>query len=290
MTVLAAVFVSGASVFAVLRKSRLRKQLLRIRPENGKKKKLSERMVPGVDEALCSAGLHIKSRRFIALWLFSIALSASAGVFSGMPVPAAVLLTVTVCTAPCIFLIIKKKSRIRKFESQLADAVSVLAGALKTGYSFQGALRSVCSCSPSPLKEEFETVSYETSMGVSLEESLSNLMKRVPGQDLKMLCTAVSIQSSMGGDLTLILANLASVIRSRARIRREIRSKTAGGRLSGFIVGALPFILFLALKIISPEYIEPFLASQAGKAAVTAGVFLMIAGALLIRKITDVKY
>ena len=248
------------------------------------------KLVSTVDNTLYGAGIFMNPVRFTAVWIAcAICLPAIMNLL-GVNTAVCVTASAVIAAVPLILIRIKRRKRTERFEEQLVDAIDILNSAMKAGYSFQSALQTVYRSSGDPISEEFEIVFNETQLGVPLEESLRNLAGRVRSPDVDIFCTAIIVQSSVGGNLIEVLSNIGKTVRDRLRIRKEIRSKTASGRMSGYIVGALPFLLTLALMIISPDYLSGFLQIPAGRIAIAVGFCFMVTGFLIIRKIVDVKY
>jgi len=155
------------------------------------------------------------------------------------------------------------RRRIRKrrkaFEDQLPDAISLIAGSLQAGHTFLRAIQMMCEESEPPLSEEFARVVQETRLGDSLVESLDRMAKRLEIRDLEWIVQAIRIQQSVGGKLADLLYSLGDYIRSKDEIKREVRTLTAEGRASAWMLGALPVVVLLAVQVVNPEYLTPML-------------------------------
>jgi tight adherence protein B len=147
-----------------------------------------------------------------------------------------------------------REARQRKFEEQLPDAIDVLVRSLKAGHAVPTAISSVARNLPDPIGSEFSLTAAELTYGLDLETALVNLRTRVGQTDLALIVLAVSIQSKTGGNLAEILANLARVIRERFKLRRKAHALSAEGRLSAMMLSILPFVLFVTLWFIAPNY------------------------------------
>lgn len=246
--------------------------------------------VKTIDDTLHGAGIYFDANRFAVIWVVTIAVIPTLLSILNVKTAYCVAVSAVICVTPLVYIKIRRKKRTERFEEQLIDAIDILNSALKAGYSFQGALQTVYKSSDDPLSEEFEIIYNETRLGVPLGESLTHLHERINSPDVKIFCTALTVQASVGGNLIEVLANIADTVRARLKIKKEIRSKTASGKISGVIVGILPVVLFLFLKTTSPDYIDPFLASAAGKITYGATVVLIVIGVIIIRKIVDIEY
>ena len=149
--------------------------------------------------------------------------------------------------------------RKKAFEAQLPDAISLIAGSLQAGHTFLRAIQMMCEESEAPLSEEFARVVQETRLGDSLVESLDRMAKRLEIRDLAWIVQAIRIQQSVGGKLADLLYSLGDYIRSKEEIKREVRTLTAEGRASAWMLGALPIIVLVAVQVMNPEYLAPML-------------------------------
>lgn len=188
------------------------------------------------------------------------------------------------------FLILKLKidQRCKAFNDQLGDTMVLIANALRTGYSFMQAVDMVSREMPKPIGEEFGRVLKEMSLGVTTEDSLNNMAKRVNSEDLDLVITAVLIQRQVGGNLAVVLDSIANTIRERIKIKGHIRTLTAQGKISGIIVGLLPIVIGGIIYLINPEYIKVLFTHPMGKAMLVAGVVSQFIGIMVIRKIITI--
>lgn len=189
--------------------------------------------------------------------------------------------------------------RLHAFENQLGDTLNLWVNALRSGYSVLQGMEAIATELPPPISKEFERVVQEVRLGLSLEQALANLVRRVPSEDLDLVVTAVNIQREVGGNLAEILDIISHTIRERVRIKGEIRSLTAQGRLSGWVITALPIGLALILYSINPEYGSQLTRNEApyivpgvlpcGWLVIGIGVIMMGSGMLAVRKIVDIE-
>lgn len=140
-----------------------------------------------------------------------------------------------------------------------------------------------------PVGAEFRRVFEEQNFGLPIREALLNLAKRVPVPDLRFLVTAMLVQKETGGNLAEVLDKTCAVIRERTRLLGQLRIYTAQGRMTGWILGLLPFIVFLLMNLVNPGYAQMLLHDPAGRKAVWIGLGLMAVGVWLIRRIVDIK-
>jgi len=168
--------------------------------------------------------------------------------------PAGILLALAIAAMLPNKRIAKRK---KAFEKQLPDAISLIAGSLQAGHTFLRAIQMMCEESEAPLSEEFARVVQETRLGDSLVEALDRMANRLEIRDLQWIVQAIRIQQSVGGKLADLLYTLGDYIRSRDEIRREVRTLTAEGRASAWMLGALPVIVLLAVQVVNPGYLAP---------------------------------
>jgi len=188
-----------------------------------------------------------------------------------------------------VFLRIRQGRRIRAFNNQLGDTITLLSNALKAGYSFAQALASVSRNASPPISEEFARATREIALGISVDDALNHMVHRNKSEDLDLLVTAVQIQRVVGGNLAEILDTIAYTIRERVRITGEIRTLTAQARISGIIITLLPFGLAGFLELISPSYFGPMLSETSGHIMLGVGIFSIAIGAAAIQKIVKIE-
>lgn len=188
-------------------------------------------------------------------------------------------------------LIVKRKISMRrkKFNSQIADALILIASSLRSGYSFMQAIEMVSREMHPPISEEFYRVLREINLGVTTDEAMNHMAERINSVDLDLVVTAVLIQRQIGGNLTEILDNIANTIRERVKIAGHIRTLTAQGRLSGAIISLLPIVMAFVIYIINPSYIMPLFTQTAGYWMLIMAAVSEIFGIMVIKKIVDIK-
>ena len=158
--------------------------------------------------------------------------------------------------SPCAWLARKRSIRVAKFEEQFPDALDLMARAIRAGHAFQTALGMVADEVAAPVGPEFRKTFDQQNFGLPLREALNNLSDRIPLLDVRFFVTAVTIQRESGGNLSEILENLAHVVRERFNSRRQVRTHKARGRLTGYVLLALPAALAMALTSISPDQMQ----------------------------------
>ncbi len=186
---------------------------------------------------------------------------------------------------PFALLIRRRNKRIAAFNKVLPDAIEMMSRSLRAGYSMVAALGVVAEGGPEPAKTEFAEVFRKQNFGLPLRDCLLQLLDRVPSPDLRVFVTGVLVQKDTGGNLAEILDRITSVVRDRMKIQGEIRTHTAQGRMTGWILCALPIVMLVAINLINPGYSKPLTETPLGRKLLYVGLALLTVGALLIRNI-----
>jgi tight adherence protein B len=190
---------------------------------------------------------------------------------------------------PIMFLIFKRNRRMRRFSSQLADAMDVLSRALRSGYSLPAGLQLIGQQMSEPLGPEFMRCFEEQNLGISVEQSIRQMTERVGNVDLQFFSTAVILQRQTGGDLAEILDKISHLIRERFKIWGAIQALTGEGRLSGIVLLALPPALFLVMLKLNYNYVMMLFNEPLGQKMLIFGIVMQVLGALAIKKIITIK-
>ncbi len=190
---------------------------------------------------------------------------------------------------PVIYLFWRRKRRMKAFAGQLPDAMEMLARALRAGQSLPAGFHAVSQEMAPPLGPEFGRVFEEQNLGISIEDSLEYMTERVPNVDLRFFATSVILQRQTGGDLAEILDKIGHLIRERFQIWGQVQALTGEGRLSGIILMALPILLFFALYQLNPDYVNVLFTHPMGKKMLIGAIVMQVLGALVIRKIVNIK-
>ena len=243
-----------------------------------------------IENELYNVGIRIPVQQFLMIWVAITIAIPCVLVLAGINNVICFAVTMVVAFGPMIFIKLKKKKRTSMLEGQLVDAINVLTSALKAGHSFQSAMNNIAVDMEAPISEEFGRVFRETQRGMTLEESLNRMVDRTGSDDLDMLCTAIIIQRKVGGNLSEVLEKISETIQSRISLRMEIKTRTSSGRLSGYIVGALPFILLIMMSVVNPDYASGLFETDIGHIMLVVGIILEIIGFVVIKKIVTIKY
>ena len=190
---------------------------------------------------------------------------------------------------PFVWLLWRRKRRLKVFASQLPDALEMISRTLRAGQGLAFGFNMVSTEMPAPISKEFGRVFEEQNLGIPLEESLNDMGERIPNLDLKFFCTAVVLQRQTGGDLAEILDKIGSLIRERFQIWGQVQALTGEGRMSGAVLLGLPVFLFVVVYQMNPDYVMLLFTDPMGKKMLTGAIVMQIIGALVIRKIVNIK-
>ncbi len=266
--------------------------ILRKQAFDGDKKNLLETLTPKFltpKKMFEQADCHIKPSTLTGIGLVLAAIGATATVLVKLPIYLAPFNGLLLFSLPWIWLWNKRRSRLARFASQLSDALELVARALRAGHSLAAGMHVVAEEMPSPIADEFSRVFEEQNLGIPIEESMRSMCERVPNLDLRFFVTSVAIQRQTGGDLAEILDKIGYVIRERFRILGQVKALTGEGRLSGIVLIALPFALFGFMLNAKPDYVESLWTTDLGKKMSIAAIIAQVLGALVIRKIVNIK-
>ena len=193
------------------------------------------------------------------------------------------------CVIPFMVLNFKRTRRLRKFEEEFPEALDLIARALKAGHAFVTGLKMVADEMHDPIGPEFRKTFDEQNFGLPLKESLENLTHRVPSLDVRFFATAVLIQRETGGNLSEILENLGHVVRERFKILRQVRVHTAHGRMTGYVLLALPVFLCVALSFINPDHMNLLFKERMGHILLLTALVMQTIGYFWIRQVVKIE-
>lgn len=188
---------------------------------------------------------------------------------------------------PVGWMSVRRTRRIEAFNSALPECVALCARSLRAGHSIAAAINMVGEEGTEPVKTEFAEVFKKHNYGLSLREALMQMLNRVPSMDLRLFVTGILVQKDTGGNLAEIFDRIVSVIRDRMRIQGEIRTHTAQGRLTGWILLFLPIFIFIIMNFINPGYANILFEDPKGQKVFYAGVVMLIVGGLVIRRVVN---
>jgi len=249
-----------------------------------------QRYLSGVDERLAAAGVEFPAGTWVAGSLaLSVFIGALSGLFFGsllLGLAFAALLAFYLLNA---FLSARIKSRAVRFAAELPQVLAIIASALRAGLTFPSALAATASQDQGEVGRQFRRALAEVQFGSTIEEALSRVASRMSSADLEWLVLALEIQREVGGSLSGILDGVAATIKGRSEIQREVRVISAEGRMSGYVLIALPICSFLALYLVRPEYIRFFWTDPVGFILLGGAIGLMALGWIWMTKVVSVR-
>jgi tight adherence protein B len=244
--------------------------------------------IPNAQRFFEQADYH-KPNQLLIVGTVAAVLTMTASWFAKVPIFFVPLVGLLMFLAPWGWLWNRRRVRLKKFAAQLPDALELVARALRAGHSLAAGMHVVAEEMPMPISLEFGRVYEEQNLGIALEDAMRNMTDRVPNLDLRFFVTSVAIQRQTGGDLSEILDKIGYVIRERYRILGQVKALTAEGRLSGVVLIALPFVLFLVVLHLKPDYVSVLWTERAGIQMSIIALLLQVLGAIVIKKIVDIK-
>ncbi|MGB7860973.1 MAG: type II secretion system F family protein [Acidimicrobiia bacterium] len=245
-------------------------------------------LLSGVNSALEQANIPMTSGEAI---LAMIGLAAVGGVFMAIfnsPLFGAITFGGLLLLMVALIQFSGSREK-RKFENQLPDTLTLMSTSLRAGYSLLQATEAVAGEAPNPTAREFGRAIAEARLGVTVTDSLNGIVDRTQSKDFEWAVMAIDIQREVGGNLAEVLQTVADTMRARNRLKGEIRALTAEGRISAFVLGSLPFILFAFLWTTNRTYLQPLVDSNFGRMAIGVGILLMAAGIFWLKKIVDIE-
>lgn len=241
-----------------------------------------------LDLKMLQAGLPILGSEFLIIELVAAII---AFVFAGlltMQLPVAILAFLFMPLVGWMLIQMKIRKRRKDFVNQLGDMLSMVASALRAGFSFVQAVEIVSKEMAAPMSVEVSKLIREINVGVPMETALEDINRRVECPEFELITTAVLIQRQVGGNLAQILDNISDTINERIRMKREVLALTAQGRMSAVVLALLPMALAAFLFSVNHDYFDPLLASPMGKIAIGIALLMELLGYLVIKKIVDI--
>ena len=235
------------------------------------------------------ADTNLTAAKFFAISGGMCVGGAAAAGMARMPIYVIPVAGLILGVLPTCWLTLRRRKRMRKFAAQLPGALELVSRALRAGHSLASGMSLVAEEMQPPIKQEFQRVFEAQNLGISLEDALRTMCLRMPNLDLKFFVTAVVLQRQTGGDLAEILDKIGHLIRERFKIWGQVQALTGEGRLSGIVLLALPPVLFLAVWWLNPDYSMMLFTDPMGNKMLAGAVVLQVLGALVIKKIINIK-
>jgi tight adherence protein B len=243
-----------------------------------------------LEENMWQAGIYMR----VSEMMLIIVLMFFAGLFLGQALWHDMLFSVGFGVAfgllPIIYIRFRRVRRMRAFVTQLPFALDLMKSSLEAGHSLNRGLQVVVQEFGDPLGSEFRTVLEQTRIGLPLPRALEDMLKRVPEDDLRLLVVAVKVQTDVGSSLAGIVGRLAEIVRTRQRLRLQIRALTAQSRMGGMIVGSLPIVVLGAFSLVQPGYAAVLFTDPTGQKILKTAMVLDGLAFLTIRRLLKLKY
>jgi tight adherence protein B len=247
-------------------------------------------LLRSLEEAMWQAGMYMR----VGDMLLVIMLMFGAGLFGGNllfhDMWFALGTALMAAILPLLFIQFRKKRRLKAFATQLPFALDLIKSSLEAGHSLQRALQVLVSEFADPLGSEFRTVLEQNRIGLPLPRALEDMLKRVPEDDLRLLVVAVRVQTEVGSSLAQIVGRLSEIVRTRQRLRMQIRALTAQSRLGGMVVGCLPIVVLFLFSLIQPNYTDQLFHDPTGQKILKFAVGSDILALITIRRLLRVNY
>ncbi len=238
---------------------------------------------------LARANLKLTAGEFIAATIICMILFPATVFLLRRDTPLSLLAAVLGFFAPRWYVAYLQGKRLKAFNDQLGDIISMMVSGIRAGYSVLQAMEAVAKEMKEPASEEFSRVVKEVQLGLSLEQALDNLLRRVPSDDLDMMVTAIKVQQEVGGNLAEVLDTISFTIRERVRIKGEIRALTAQARASGYVISLLPIGVALLVYAINPKFMGLMFTDPCGWMMLGVAGVGIISGFFITRKIANIE-
>jgi len=245
--------------------------------------------VSSIDRLLEQAGTTMTVARFMLVTALAGAAMFLVLLALRTPFLFAVIAGAIASVVPLLVVLRKRSKRLHKFDEQLPDALDLLSRALRAGHAFPSGMQMVATEAVDPIATEFQITFEEINYGVSVGDAMLNLATRVPSIDLRYFVISVLLQRETGGNLAELLNNLSTLIRERFKLLGKIRVLSAEGKLSAYILIALPFATAAMILLVNPKFMSVLWTDPAGLNLVYGAVLMMIVGAFWMSRIVKIR-
>jgi len=243
----------------------------------------------GLKRLIDQADLQITVMRLLLFAATAAAFGYLAAAMITISLPLRILFELIAGVLPFLYVMNKRKKRMKKFLQLLPDALDLMARGLSAGHAFTEALQMVATEMPEPVSSEFRKTYDEQNLGLSLKLALENLIQRMPLLDLRMCVTAIMIQRETGGNLSELLEKVAYTIRERFRIMEDLKTLTLSSRWSAWLLCGLPIFMAVYMTAMNPTYMEVMWRDPRGHNLLFIAAVMQILGMLMVQKIMKIK-
>lgn len=245
--------------------------------------------VQSLDKLLMQSGLTMSVGDLLGLTLILGATGLFVPIFFGRGVLIGIGLAVVLGSLPMLYVLHARTKRLARIEAQLPDAIDLMGRAMRAGHAFPNALNMVGDEMAAPIGLEFRILFDEINYGITLEDALLNLLSRVPSTDLQYFVVALLIQRQTGGNLAELLDNISAIVRSRIKLMGEVRTLSAEGKLSAWILSLLPFGAALMINLVNPGFMTVLWTDPVGLKMVYAALFMIVFGIWWMTRIIKIR-
>ena len=242
-----------------------------------------------VQRLLTRADLPLVASELLYICVGSALLVGLLTFLAGVPLVLVVLFMVVGGALPLLWVASKAKRRMKAFDNQLPDLLITVAASLKAGHSFRHAIQAVVEEGADPTARELRRVLTETRLGRPMDEALAEMGDRIGSKNLSFVLNAVTIQRQIGGSLAGLFDVVAETVRQRQQFARKIRSLTATGRMSSYVLAGLPFMVSALISVITPAYMAPLWHTSTGHMLVGTALVMLAIGGVILRRIVSFK-
>lgn len=246
-------------------------------------------IVPKLQEMLDQANVDWSATRMLIHLAALSVLTVAGMVFAQFSILSAMASAMGVFFLPLVWLSRRRKKRMRKLVEQLPDSFELISQALRAGHSLASGIHLASDQLPDPIGTEFARVFHEQNLGIKIEEALLGMADRCNQMDVRFFVTAVLIQRQTGGDLAEVLDKMGAVVRDRIQLMGTVQALTAEGRLSGWVLLALPVLVFFIMWFLNPEYAGMLLYDPKGRLMLFGAAGMQLMGMAMIKKIVNIK-
>ncbi len=240
-------------------------------------------------KSLEQSGSSLKAEEFFVIRILSAVTVAGVLYVLGVPWFVSILSLWIGFIIPGIYITIKARKRIKLLSYQLVEALGTMSNSMRAGFSFVQTMQLIGKEMPDPIGPEFDRAVREIGMGIPMETVFQSLLERLPNKELEVVIQAILAQRKSGGNLAQLMDTMEDTIRGRIRILEELKTLTAQGKLSSWIITALPLVMGIYLYFVSPEYLEPMLTYPLGWFLLVTGAISLLIGWFLIQKIVRIE-
>lgn len=259
------------------------------RKQNVKRRSFFDKYAAKLYKELQSADVKMRPEEFMLIWLLVTVIPAALVVLFAENSMLALIMFALGIFLPFAMVKMKQKSRVKKFDEQLSDALIIACSCLRSGLTFTQAMETIARDMDAPISTEFAQVLTEMTMGATMEEALERLNVRIKSTYLSLTISAVLIQKQTGGNLSQILDNISNSIKERMKLKKELKSSTASGKMTGIIMGMMPVALMIMFSVVNPSFMEPLFKTSLGHVFIAVAAGLEFICFIIVKKIVTVK-